>query len=153
MDQLRHVRGTENPADVVTRSMSIKGLKESGWLNGPAWLQTDEEKRPKLWCQVNEADAEQVTSTVATETELEQLFDRTRYSTSNRTRNLIAYCLRFKMKQNCNLKAEEIHQVEQKLFKFVQTENFPNVSKSIANSKEIFETLNIAKLSPFIEED
>ena len=32
-------------------------------------------------------------------------------------------------------------------------ESFPNVSKSIASSKEISKTLNIAKLSPFIEDD
>ena len=34
-----------------------------------------------------------------------------------------------------------------------QTESFQNVSKSIANSKEISKTMNIAKLSHFIEED
>ena len=51
------------------------------------------------------------------------------------------------------MKADEIHQAEQILFRFVQTKNFPNVSKSITNSKEISKTLNIAKLSPFIEED
>ena len=78
MDQLRHVRGIENPADIGTRGMSIEDLKESEWLKRPAWLQRDEEKWPKPWCQVSEAQAEQVTSTVATETELEQLFDWTR---------------------------------------------------------------------------
>ena len=44
MDQWRHVKGVENPADIATRGMSIEGLKEFIWLNGPAWLQTDEEK-------------------------------------------------------------------------------------------------------------
>ena len=61
--------------------------------------------------------------------------------------------MRFKTKQKGTLKADEIHQAEQILFRFVQNESFPNVSKSIANSKEISKTLNIAKLSPFIEED
>ena len=61
--------------------------------------------------------------------------------------------MRFKTKQKGPLKAGEIHQAEQILFRFVQNESFPNVSKSIANSKEIPKTLNIAKLSPFIEED
>ena len=75
MDQRRHVRGIENPADIGTREMSIEGLKESGWSNGPAWLQTGQEIRPKPWCQGNAAEAEQVTSTVDTETELDQLFD------------------------------------------------------------------------------
>ena len=81
MDQWRHVKGVEKPADIGTRRKSIKGLKESVRLNGPAWLQADEEKCPKPWCQDNEL--EQVTSTVATETKIDQLFDWRRYSTFN----------------------------------------------------------------------
>ena len=153
MDQWRHVKGVENPADIRTRGMSIEGLKEFVWLHGPPWLQSDEEKWPKPWCQEKELEPEQVTSTVATETKLEQLFDWRRYSTFSRFRNFIAYCMRFKTKQKGTLKADEIHQAEQILFRFVQNESFPNVSKSIANSKEISRFLNIAKLSPFVEED
>ena len=83
MDQWRHGKGIENPLDIGTRGMSVGGLKESGWLNGPAWLQADEEKWQKSWCQVNEAESEQATSTVATETELDQLFDWRQYSSFN----------------------------------------------------------------------
>ena len=61
--------------------------------------------------------------------------------------------MRFKTKQKGTLKAEGYHQAEQILFRFVQNESFPNVSKSIANSKEISKTLNITKLSTFIEKD
>ena len=61
--------------------------------------------------------------------------------------------MRFRTKQKGHLRAEEIHLAWQILFQCVQTESFPNVSKSIGNSKEIFKTLNIAKLSPFIEVD
>ena len=129
--------------------MSIEGLKVSVWLNGPAWLQADEEK----WCQVNEVEAEQATSTVATENKLYQLVDWRRYSTFNRIRKFISYCMRFKTKQRVTLKADKNQQAEQILFRFVQAESFPNVSKSIANTKEISKTLNIAKLSSFIEED
>ena len=90
MDQWRHVKGVENPADIGTRGMSIEGLKESVWLNGPAWLQADEEKWPKPWWQVNELEPEQVMSTVATETKLDQIFDWRRYISFNRIRNFIA---------------------------------------------------------------
>ena len=141
----------QNPADIRTQGMSMEGLKETVWLNGPAWLQADEEKRPKPWCQVNEVEAEQPTSTVATENKLEQLFDWRRYSTFNRIRKFLAHCMMFKTKQRGTLKADQIHQAEQMVFRFVQTESFPNVSKSIANSKEISKTLNIGKLPPFIE--
>ena len=126
MDQWRHVKGIENPADIRTRGMSIERLKESVWLDGPAWLQADEENWPKPWCQVNEVEAEQATSTVATEIKLDQLFDGRQYSTFNRIRNFIAYCMRFKTKQRGTLKADEIHQAEQILFRFVQNESFPD---------------------------
>ena len=106
MDQWRHVKGVENPADIGTRGMSIKGLKESVWLNGSAWLHADEEKWPKPWCQENELEPEQVTSTVATETKLDQIFDWRRYSTFNRIRNFIAYCMRFKTKQKGSLRVK-----------------------------------------------
>ena len=83
MDQWRHVTSIENPADIGTKWMSIEGLKESECLNGPEWLQTDEEKRPKPWCQVNEVETEEATSTVFTVNKLDQLFDSIRYSIFN----------------------------------------------------------------------
>ena len=61
--------------------------------------------------------------------------------------------MRLKAKEKGHLKADEIHQAEQILFPFYQTENFPNVSNSKRSSKEISKTLNIAKKSYFIEED
>ena len=136
MDQWRHVKVVENPADIGARGMSIEDLKDSVWLNGPAWPQRSKNKWPKPWCQEKELELEQVTSTVATETRLDQLFDW-RYSTFNRIRNFIAYCLRFKTKRKGPLKADEIHQAEQILFRFVQNERFPNISKSVANTKDI----------------
>ena len=153
MDQWRHLKGVENSADIRTRGMSIESLKESEWLNGAAGLQADEENWPKPWCQVTELEPEQVTSTVATENKLDQLFDWKRYSTFNRIRNFMAYCMRFKTKQNGTLKTDEIRQAERILFRFVQNKSFPNVSKCIANRKEISKTLNNVKLSPFIGED
>ena len=61
--------------------------------------------------------------------------------------------MRFKTKQKLPLKAGKIQQAEQILSRFVQTGSLANVSKTITNSKEISKTLNIAKLSSFIEED
>ena len=59
----------------------------------------------------------------------------------------------FKAQQRGPLKADESHQAEQILFRIVQNESFPQVSKSNSNSKEISKTLNIAKFSPLIEEN
>ena len=99
VDRRRHVKGIENPANIGTGGMPIECLKEHGWLKGPAWLQTDEEKWPKPWCQVNEVKAEQATITVATETELDQLINWRQYWSFNRFRKFTAHCMRFKTKQ------------------------------------------------------
>ena len=125
IDQWRHVKGVENPADIGTRGMSVEGLREFVCLNGQAWLQADEEKWPKPWCQEIELEPVQVTSTVATETKLDQMFDWRRYSSFNRIRNFIAYCMKFRIKQKGTQKADEIRQAEQILFRFVQNESFP----------------------------
>ena len=136
MDQWRQVKGVENPADIGTRGMSIEGLKESVWLNVPAWLQRNEDNWIKPWCQQNELKPEQVTNTVATEIKLGEVFDWRRYSIFNRIGNFIDNCKRFKMKQRGSLKSDETHRAEQILFRFFQNESFPYVSKSIANSEE-----------------
>ena len=104
MDQWKVVKGVENPADMGTQGMSIEGLKDSVWLNGPAWLRVDEEKWPEQCCQVNEVETEQATSTVATEKLLGQLFDWRRNRTFKRIRNFIVYCMRFKTKQSVTSK-------------------------------------------------
>ena len=83
---------------IGTRGMSIEGLRESLGLNGWEWLQRSDDNWSKPWCQENELEPEQVTCTVAKETKLDQLFDWRRYCTFNRSRNPIAYCLRFKTK-------------------------------------------------------
>ena len=140
MDEWRHVKGIENPAYICRRRMSSECLQESGWLNGPAWLQTDEEKWPRPCCQVNEVEAEQATITVATETELDQLIDCRQYSSFKRIRNFIAYSMRFKTKQKGLLKSDEIHQAEQILFRPFHpkaSECFQVDSKQQRNLKKI----------------
>ena len=54
MDQWRHVKGIEKPEDIGTRGTSTESIKKTVWLIGQAWLQTEEERWPKPWCQVNE---------------------------------------------------------------------------------------------------
>ena len=123
-----------NPRNVHRKPQGVRMDKRAGI----ALLAIRSENNwPKPWSQENELEPEQVTSTVATETKLEQLFDWRQHSTYNQIRKLNAYCMRFKTKQWGPLKADVFHQAEQILFQFVQNENFPNVSKSIANNKEI----------------
>ena len=38
VEELRHVKGTMNPADIGTRGMKVSQVIDSQWLTGPAWL-------------------------------------------------------------------------------------------------------------------
>ena len=41
IDQWRHIAGSDNPADLGTRGLSINELMQSYWINGPDWLKTE----------------------------------------------------------------------------------------------------------------
>ena len=127
---------------------TFKGLKESLLLNGPTWLlQKYDEKQLCSWCLVTEVEIEQATSTVATKTKLEQAFKWRWYINFNRVKRRAW----IKMKQRGPPLPGEIHQAEQFFFFIFSNEISPNVRKSITGSREISKTLNITKLSPFIE--
>ena len=68
--------------------------------------------KQKPSCQVNDVEAEQSSSSVATEIKIDKLSDWRHYSSFNRIRKFIACCMIFKTKQNGPLKADEIHQAE-----------------------------------------
>ena len=110
LDQWKHFKSIKNLSRYWHKRDVHWRPKESGWLNRPAWLHSDEEKCSKPLRHVNEAEVEQITSTVAPETELDQIFDWRRYSRFNQIRNFIAYCMRLKRNQKGPLKADEIHQ-------------------------------------------
>ena len=99
MDQWRHVKDVENTADIWTRGMSFEAPRESVWLSGLAWLKNYEDDWQKPWCQENEVEAEQAIRTLATEIQVEQTFDWNRYSSFNKIRNFIAFCMTFKTKE------------------------------------------------------
>ena len=112
--------------DIQWKSQGIRAVKRG------ALLKKEEESWPKPWFQANEAEAEQ-----ATGTDPEQLLNRRLNSSYFQIRIFNVYCMGFETKQKGPLKADEIHQAEQILFRFVQNESFPNVSKLITSNKEI----------------
>ena len=58
VDEWRHVKGSMNPADIGTRGVILEQMRESEWLNGPAWLQDEPENWPEQ--QLVETEDEQV---------------------------------------------------------------------------------------------
>ena len=108
-DEWYHVKGIENPADIGTRGMTVELLKESQWLNGPAWLKQNPEKWPKSFNTIQtpqevldeevalfaKVETEQVNEPklVKNEQASEGFIDFTKYSSFNQIRNVLAYCI------------------------------------------------------------
>ena len=119
-------------------------------LIGPALLHKDEENWRKPWCQVNEFEADQATSNVATETKLDQLFDWRQCSSFKQIRSFIVYCMTFGTKQNRPLKAEEIHLAEQNFVSICSTRKLPGcfeVQYKYQGNLKIIENYQIVSLS------
>ena len=167
-DEWYHVKGIENPADIGTRGMTVELLKESQWLNGPAWLKQNPEKWPKPFNthQTSEENPdEEVALAAKVETEQtnepklvkneqtsEGFIDFTKYSSFNRIRNVVAYCMRiFSPRKQLNLQVDELEKAEKFLYREAQKQSFPELSKSLLTGKPTAAKFNFPKLSPLLE--
>ena len=64
-DEWRHVKGSNNLADIGTRGVTLEQLRESEGLNGSNWLQDEPENWPEQ--QLVEKEDEQVWTKTARE--------------------------------------------------------------------------------------
>lgn len=97
-DQWRHVRTSENPADVITRGLTPKRLIDSSiWWNGPPWLVQDSH----TW-KVSEATFEEQDLPERRELKLALVVAKSthniiqHYSDWNKLKRGVAWLLRFK---------------------------------------------------------
>ncbi|XP_055614812.1 uncharacterized protein LOC129761130 [Toxorhynchites rutilus septentrionalis] len=95
--QWRHVPGSENPADLVSRGTTVERLLSSDyWYNGPHWLALPSREWPILTLPGvpdEELEIRQVVAAVQTQTTINPLF--LRYSSFTRILHIVGYCLRF----------------------------------------------------------
>ena len=86
-----HVPGEDNPADAVSRGVTVKSFMKSNWSTGPSWL-TDEQRWPSqpedlVDVTVNVIHQEEVTTT--------PLIDVTRYSRLSKLLRIVSLVLQF----------------------------------------------------------
>ena len=102
VDEWAHVSSTNNPADVVTRGMSIDELKSSAWINGPEFLRTEDwpfqpptqrvpVKSPKL---IQDPPVAQQTTMLSASKCVEPFIIWTNYSSYTKLVRTVAYMLR-----------------------------------------------------------
>ncbi|XP_076391770.1 uncharacterized protein LOC143265174 [Megachile rotundata] len=166
----KHVMSCENPADLLSRGVTLSSIKNSSlWWHGPLWLSQESHKWPS-----SEPVAESVPETRQTKTVLVAAsgastmdsFDLvSRYSSYPKLLRVTAYCIRFianlrrKIRsdsipndQNSNLTAKELFKAEKVLVGIVQRSQFAIELKSLLKNKPACSKGRLTSLNPFVDE-
>ncbi|XP_062557097.1 uncharacterized protein LOC134221948 [Armigeres subalbatus] len=157
-----HVPGVDNPADLVSRGMTVpQFLCSKKWIHGPDWLGGEE----KNWPTRNTAEAalpdvenerKSTTFLIQSPSAPNPLFNRS--STYNRLLRSTAYCLRFirnAMKGQRNpsitLAPKEIEAARDCLVKVVQAECFKAELLLLQKGKPVARSSSLKLLNPFVD--
>ncbi|XP_047040800.1 uncharacterized protein LOC124645101 [Helicoverpa zea] len=158
-----HIKGTDNPADIVSRGLHLNELQDNDlWWHGPAFLQShdiewsnnvviDNAKLPEL--KVQHA------SMVCSNQNSDCLVDFNRFSSFNRLRRMSAYVLRFigntrvskQDRKTGSLSVIELDAATIMLARLAQLQSF-NSEYSDLDKKSVVKSKRILGLNPFLDE-
>ena len=153
----RYISTKDNPADLLTRGMSSKDLRDSRlWWHGPSWLSEDSQFWP-MWNFPEKEYKDTIEESKAVVFEMAGIsreryelltpfgIDELRYSSLTKLLNVTAYVQRFfdkiKKKQSSfgNLKRNEIQKAEKLWIKYVQQKHVMikegYITKELQNSQ------------------
>ncbi|XP_065091625.1 uncharacterized protein LOC135712602 [Ochlerotatus camptorhynchus] len=166
--QWNHISGVENPADLVSRGLSVgEFLRSDLWKRGPSWLSEQSRSWPisRPPNVPEEAlEAKQVVAIVHTTPEPNPLF--VRWSTYRRLLHVTAYCLRFI--NNARIKArtqhipttepsqeantvEHLARAKSLLIRLAQRDAFRDEIKAIKDRNVLPKRSCIRRMNPFID--
>jgi len=169
-EQWRYVPTKQNPADHLTRGLSVSQLKDKEcWWEGPPFLMLDNTEWPTNKLEVKERqdtevrkqfrlqqDASNTFTSVTTENRLEP----TRYSSWRRLTRTLARVLRFpgnclsppEQRELGALSKEELLASEQHLINTAQEQAFKDEIKALKKGKGISESSKLLPLNPIIDQ-
>ncbi|XP_062541223.1 uncharacterized protein LOC134209258 [Armigeres subalbatus] len=159
----RHIAGKENPADLVSRGLTVNDfLQNLLWKNGPSWLRNPEDSWPSQTLEISCTDVDMetrklVTHITTTSTELNEIF--TIRSKLEALLRIVAYCIRFG--RNCRapdqrnrspcLTVEEISAAKLALVKLAQAESFEIELEHLEKHRNVNRKSSLRRLSPFLD--
>ena len=167
------VKGSDNPADLVTRGLLANELMSSElWLNGPSFiksyisqkntnidLDTDiDTELPLVECCNN---AKNITLLSTEQTGGKPCFDIERWSSFDKALRVLAWVFRFthnisssvEEKKTGELSIEELTNAKLKILISIQKQDYNAEIECLKNGMNIPKTSDIYKLGPFIDSD
>ncbi|XP_055615114.1 uncharacterized protein LOC129761420 [Toxorhynchites rutilus septentrionalis] len=171
--QWRHVPGSENPAELVSRGTTVEGLLSSDyWYNGPHWLALPSREWPILTLPGvpdEELEIRQVVAAVQTQTTINPLF--LRYSSFTRLLHIVGYCLRFISNSRAKIQArnslqaspdtshsisltvEQVRIAKTRLTRLAQEDAFNDEIRELEKGKSISKKSTIRLLNPILDSE
>ncbi|XP_055527801.1 uncharacterized protein LOC129720363 [Wyeomyia smithii] len=158
-----HVPGKNNPADLVSRGLSVGELVNSKlWKYGPEWLHEGEGHWPKQELEAFTTPPDEIPErkaaifVIQTVVSSDTLINR--FSSFHRMIRVIAYCLRFvrrckggNLADSVVLSVDEPNVAKTTLIKLVQREAFGDEIKQLAAGKQLFKRSSLRLLNPFLD--
>jgi len=156
----RHVPGSQNPADLLTRGLSAANLMHSEcWINGPD-IEALLKNEPPVEAAAVVATLPELCLCSATDT-LDALIDADRFSTHARLTRALAWALRFSV--NCRvaprsrrrgpLTPDELAAAERVLLRQSQRSAFPDDLRRLSSGLPVLKSSPLFPLAPFLDED
>ena len=158
-EQWKFCPGEENPADLLTRGLSIKSfIGRKFWHNGPDWLVND--IVPNF--EEDDIDIARVSSLLCIETKFNKfdaIFDIENYSSFTKVIRVTAYVIRFvkiimrKVITEHKLQLEELQEAENYWIRWSQRQYFPEEVSDLTKNKSVRKSSTILTLNPWKSED
>ncbi|XP_018363954.1 PREDICTED: uncharacterized protein LOC108761740 [Trachymyrmex cornetzi] len=153
----RHVTSEENPADLLSRGVTVENLQGSDlWWHGPHWLrnsnpQPTESLEPDE--ELPELKATSVALTMTAESEILM-----RYSSYSKLCRIIAYCHRYRRNRRNKkkiglLEKEELENAEKTIVRLVQSKVFAEELRCLRNKGMLPRKSKLIPLAPFLDEE
>lgn len=159
-----HVKSLENPADLLSRGISSRDLKNNDlWWKGPRWFQIENSSWSiPVFDNLEVIPEERKTVTCLIVNNEDSLVNNLlkRFSSFKRICKVLAYILRFisniKFKDkrlSGNLNLEEINTAKNLLITFVQREVFAKEYVCLLSNKPLSKNSKILSLNPFLKDN
>lgn len=150
----RYTQSADNPADLISRgTTSVEFIQNNLWHHGPEWLTREQaEWPPARFTMCTElTELRKITCLVSLINQTDEIL--TRYSSIQKLRRIVAYCLRFRTNHRIPgpLSIEELHEANKRIIQLLQAITFANDIHELKTGK-ISNKSRLRPLCPFLDD-